>query len=182
MKVKKLVTVSMLGSLSFLLMMLDFPFPGFPPFLKIDFSDIPAVIAAIMFGPISGILVEFLKNGFHYLFTSSQTGVPIGQFANFLAGSMFVIPVALMFKKLNSTKGLVVGIGLGTLIMTIGMAIANYFVIFPLYAFFMNIPEMPIEKIVKIIMPFNMLKGLIVGMVFLMVYKRLSKWITTQVV
>ena len=44
----------MLSSIAYLLMMLDFPFPGLPPFLKIDFSDVPALIAAIIFGPIAG--------------------------------------------------------------------------------------------------------------------------------
>ena len=54
------------SSIAYLLMMLDFPFPGLPPFLKIDFSDVPALIAAIIFGPVAGIIVEAIKNILHY--------------------------------------------------------------------------------------------------------------------
>ena len=64
--VVQMVSVAMLSSIAYLLMMLDFPFPGLPPFLKIDFSDVPALIAAIIFSPIAGVIVEAIKNILHY--------------------------------------------------------------------------------------------------------------------
>lgn len=60
-KVKRLVVISMLSSISFVLMLLNFPFPGLPGYLKIDFSDIPAIIAILIYGPGAGIAVEALK-------------------------------------------------------------------------------------------------------------------------
>ena len=61
-KLKKFVAIGMFSSISYILMLLNFPFPGFPPYLNIDFSDIPALLAAIIFGPAAAILVELLKN------------------------------------------------------------------------------------------------------------------------
>ena len=91
-KIQKLVTIGMLGAIGYVLMMMNFPFPGFPPFLQIDFSDIPALIGAIIFGPIAGILVELLKNILDYIMTASDTGIPIGHFANFIGGVAFILP------------------------------------------------------------------------------------------
>ena len=66
--VVQMVSVAMLSSIAYLLMMLDFPFPGLPPFLKIDFSDVPALIAAIIFSPIAGVIVEAIKNILYSLY------------------------------------------------------------------------------------------------------------------
>ena len=64
--VKAMVSIGMLSSISYVLMLLNFPLPPFPKFLMVDFSDIPALIAALIFGPVAGILVEFLKNTLDY--------------------------------------------------------------------------------------------------------------------
>lgn len=104
-KVKKTVTLAMMGSISYLLMLLNFPFPGFPPFLNVDFSDIPALMAALIFGPMAGILVEFIKNLLDLVMTGTLTAVPVGHIANFIAGILFVLPTYYVFKKINSKKG-----------------------------------------------------------------------------
>ncbi len=67
MKVKKLVVISMLSSIAFVLMLLNFPFPGLPDYLKIDFSDVPAIIAILIYGPLAGIAVEAIKNVLQYI-------------------------------------------------------------------------------------------------------------------
>ena len=67
MNVRAYVSIGMLSSIAYLLMLLNFPLPLFPNFLFIDFSDIPALIAALIFGPIAGILVEFFKNVLNYI-------------------------------------------------------------------------------------------------------------------
>ncbi|MGG1478367.1 riboflavin transporter FmnP, partial [Bacillus subtilis] len=125
MKVKKLVVVSMLSSIAFVLMLLNFPFPGLPDYLKIDFSDVPAIIAILIYGPLAGIAVEAIKNVPQYIIQGSMAGVPVGQVANFIAGTLFILPTAFLFKKLNSAKGLAVSLLLGTAAMTILMSILN---------------------------------------------------------
>lgn len=71
MKVKKLVVISMLSSIAFVLMLLNFPFPGLPDYLKIDFSDVPAIIAILIYGPLAGIAVEAIKTFFNISFRAA---------------------------------------------------------------------------------------------------------------
>jgi riboflavin transporter len=183
-KVRKQVTVGMLSSIAYLLMMLNFPFPGFPKFLEIDFSDIPALIAAIVFGPSAGLMVEAIKNILHYLIQGSATGVPVGEISNFIAGSLFILPSAYMFRRFNNIKGLLVGLGIGTLLMTVIMSILNYYIIMPAYTLFLNMPAMSAEAtkqlVVAAILPFNILKGVIVTFLLLALMTKLKTWLTNQ--
>ncbi|WP_141231671.1 ECF transporter S component, partial [Niallia circulans] len=72
MNVRKYVLIGMMSSLAYVLMMLKFPIPPFPSYLKVDFSDIPALVAALILGPGAGILVELIKNILDYLITGSD--------------------------------------------------------------------------------------------------------------
>ena len=101
MKVKALVSIAMLSSIAYILMLLNFPIPPFPNFLKIDFSDIPALIGTLIFGPMAGVLIELFKNILDYFMTGSETGVPIGHFANFISGLVFILPTYYLYKKLK---------------------------------------------------------------------------------
>ncbi|MDV2687584.1 ECF transporter S component, partial [Alkalihalophilus lindianensis] len=56
-KIRAMVSIGMLSSIAYLLMLLNFPLPLFPNFLLVDFSDIPGLIATLIFGPVAGILV-----------------------------------------------------------------------------------------------------------------------------
>ncbi|OAS87431.1 MULTISPECIES: ECF transporter S component [Metabacillus] len=185
-KVRKHVTVGMLSSIAYLLMMLDFPFPGFPSFLQIDFSDVPALIAAIVFGPAAGLMVEAIKNILHYLIQGSATGVPVGEISNFIAGSLFILPSAYLFRRFKNLKGLLVGLAIGTLLMTVIMSILNYFVIMPAYTLFLNMPAMTSEAtrqlVVAAILPFNLIKGLIVTLLIIAIMSKMRTWLTNQLI
>ena len=52
MNVNYLVKTAILAAIAFLLMYLEFPLPIAPPWLKLDFSDLPAVIAGFSLGPV----------------------------------------------------------------------------------------------------------------------------------
>ena len=110
-KTRMLIAVAMLSSISFVLMLLAFPLPVLPAYLKVDFSDIPALIAAITMGPVAGILVAFLKNVLDWLFAGSPTGVPVGHMANFVTSILFITPVYLIYRKVTSSKGIMAGLG-----------------------------------------------------------------------
>ncbi|WP_243290097.1 ECF transporter S component [Bacillus sp. FJAT-47783] len=178
-KAFKLVFIGVLSSISFILMVLNFPLPGLPPYLKVDFSDIPAIIALIMFGPVAGIIVEAIKNILHFFIQSSATGVPIDQAANFIAGVFLIIPFSFIFKKMRSLKGAVIGLVVGTIFMTVGMALLNYFVILPAYTYFLNMPQMQSHDvkllIITGILPFNLIKGLLVTTLFYFLYHKLIR-------
>jgi len=176
----------MLGSLSFVLMLIKFPIPPFPSYLTVDFSDIPALIAALMFGPAAAVLVELIKNIIDYLVIGSEAGIPIGNFANFAAGIVFVLPTYYVFKRLNKKWGLAVSLIAGTVFMSVFMSILNYMAILPAYIILLGWDPMSNsalrQLVVAAILPFNIIKGMIITVIFLLVYSRLRGWIDRQAV
>ncbi|CAG9611731.1 Riboflavin transporter FmnP [Bacillus rhizoplanae] len=179
--VVQMMSVAMLSSIAYLLMMLDFPLPGLPPFLQIDFSDVPALIAAIIFGPISGVIVEGIKNVLYYSIQGDLTGVPVGEVANFVAGCLFILPASLLFRKHRTVKSLTTGLMFGTIMMTVIMSVLNYFIIFPAYTWFLGQPAMSNDAMRQIIvagiLPFNIIKGIIVTIIFVPLFSRLKVWV-----
>lgn len=178
-KLLKLIIVSLLGSISALLMLLDFPLPILPSYLKIDFSDVPALIAALIFSPIIGVAVEGIKN---VLYFTIGGGEPVGVIANFLTGIFFIVPVAVIYRKFKGVKSVVSGLVVGTIMMAVAMSVLNYFVILPVYATFMGMEDMSIESVKRSavlfgILPFNIIKGIVVSMLFVPLFIKMRSWI-----
>jgi riboflavin transporter FmnP len=173
MSVKAIVSIGMLSSIAYLLMLINFPLPPFPNFLFIDFSDIPA---SIIFGPVAGILVEFFKNVLNYVATGSATGIPVGHIANFLAGILFVLPTYFVYNKMKTRKGMTLALIVGTLIMAIMMSILNYLFILPAYTSLLQFPDMR-NLVVPAILPFNIIKGIMMSSIFMLLFIRMQSWI-----
>lgn len=182
--VKAMVSIGMLSSISYVLMLLNFPLPPFPKFLMVDFSDIPALIAALIFGPAAGILVELIKNILDYFMTGSETGIPVGHAANFAAGVLFILPAYYIYKSVKTNKGMTFALVAGTASMAILMSILNYYVFLPAYTLFLNMPAMSGPEtrqfIVAGILPFNFLKGILMSVVFMLIFTRMKTWIERQ--
>ena len=133
--VRALAVTGMLSALAFALMYLEFPIPLLmPPFIKMDLSDFPALIAAYCFGPLWGVCVCLIKNLIH-LFFSSTGGV--GELANFLLGALFVIPAGLVYKLKKSRKSALIGAIVGAVVMALGSLVTNNFIVYPVYYNFM---------------------------------------------
>jgi riboflavin transporter len=183
-KVKALVSISMLSSIAYILMLANFPIPPFPTFLKIDFSDLPALIGALIFGPLAGILVELIKNVLDYFMTGSETGVPVGHFANFVSGLLFILPTYYIYNKLKTKKGMTVALVIGTCLMSVIMSVLNYFILLPAYTFFLNMPVMSgpeiRQYIVAGILPFNLVKGVAMSIVFMLLFAKMGTWLNKQ--
>lgn len=178
-KVKKMVTIAMLSSIAYVLMLFQFPLPGLPPFLQVDFSDIPALIGGIIFGPVTGVVIVLFKNILHALISGTST-LGIGETANFLAGALYIVPVVYMYRKYHSMKALSVGLAAGTVVMTLGMGVLNYFVFLPAYAAFLNY-ELPNSIILAGIVPFNLIKGLMVSGVFMLLFQNIKVWMSRRI-
>ena len=85
--IRGIAVSAVMGALGFVLMLLEFPLPFIiPSFIKLDFSEIPAIITAFAFGPQYGILVCLLKNLLHLFVTTSAGG---GELSTFLLGAVF---------------------------------------------------------------------------------------------
>ena len=177
-KLVKLIILALLGTISLVLFFLNFPLPFLPPYLKIDFSEVPALIAAFIFSPIAGVIVIGVKN-LLYLAVSGA-GDPIGVIANFLAGVMFVVPVAFLYHKYKGVKSIVSGLISGTVIMALGMSVLNYLFILPAYGWFMGWEMTEQVKWISVIagvLPFNAIKGIIVGLLFVPLFIKMRSWI-----
>ncbi len=188
MKINKMVKTALLGAIAGVLMIVEFPIPIFPTFLKMDFSDIPAIIAAIVLGPIYGIIVEFIKVMINFFINGTVTA-GVGELANFLIGVSIVLPVGLIFKKYKSYKSTVLGCLASTGSMIVVAGVLNYFVLIPVYAKAFNMKFMDfvnaakalpvmgqyfnkeIDLILFGIVPFNALKGIALTIFMVLLYK-----------
>ena len=180
-KLRSFVTVGMLSGISFILMLLNFPLPWFPAFLQIDFSDVPALIATITMGPVAGILVELVKNVLDWVYTGAPEGIPVGHLANFVTGILFIFPAYFVYKKFPSIKGLMAGLIVSTIVMSIGMAALNYVAFLPMYTYLLGMPKFDMyETVVLGILPFNIVKGILMVVVITMLYRTMRVWIENQ--
>ncbi|EUJ43701.1 ECF transporter S component [Listeria riparia] len=176
---KAFVSIAVLGAVAFVIMLIQFPLLPSAPFLKLDFSDIPAAIGGLLFGPLAIILIEFVKNVLEYLVTGSFVGVPVGELTNFLSGICFVLPIYYVFRYARSTKAMILGVGIGTVTLTVVISLLNYFVVLPFYITVGGLPAGTniAALVTTAIIPFNLLKGVVVGAVFILVYGRMRSWI-----
>lgn len=185
---KNMVKISVLGVISVVLMIFDISSWFAPPFLKLDIADLPSLIGAFAMGPMAGVIVQLLKNILHVLVEGSITG-GVGELSNFLVGSIFAYTAGYIYYKKKNFKNAVIGLVVGVVTMTVFATLSNYFVIFPLYA---KIFGWPMEKLVGMgsavnrfvvdyktlilfaVVPFNILKGIVVSSVTLLLYKKVS--------
>ncbi len=184
----KTIKISLLSAIALVLMFFEIPLPIFPSFLQIDLSDLPALLGTFALGPVSGILIELFKIVLHIVFKGTQTGF-VGEFANFVVGSIFVATAGIIYKKRKSKKTAILGLISGTVIMSLCASVLNYTILLPLYA---KIFKAPIEAFVAMaaainpniktvkdlvllsILPFNLLKGIVISVVTIPVYKSVS--------
>lgn len=92
----------MLTALAVALQFIEFPIPIMPPFIKLDFSDLPALVGAVMFGPLAGVVIQLLKNIIHF---ASSNSMFIGEISNFFLGATFAGTAGLIYKALTGTQG-----------------------------------------------------------------------------
>jgi riboflavin transporter len=186
--VKTLTKIAALSAVAGVLMLVEMPLWFAPNFYKLDLSEIPVLIGAFAMGPIAGIVIEFIKILLNFVLNGTVTG-GVGELANFLIGCSFIIPAGLIYKHHKSSKTAVIGMAVGTLTLTVIGAILNYYLLLPVYA---KVFGMPIQAFIDMgsvlnpliidlksfilyaVVPFNILKGVVVSAITLLVYKRIS--------
>lgn len=173
-KLQLMVKIGMLSALAFIIMFFEFPLLPTAPYLKMDLSDIPAIVGAFAFGPLAGVIIELIKNLLHFI-TKTQTG-GIGELANFATGAALVIAAGLIYLRNKNKTNAIIGLAVGTVIMSVVMCFANYYILLPLYmpALFEGPKTVIINLILTTVLPFNILKGIILSVITVVVYKRLS--------
>lgn len=192
--VKKLTTVAMLTALAVGLQFIEIPIPIMPAFIKLDFSDLPELVGAFMFGPLAGVLIALLKNVIH--FAVSDSGF-IGEISNFVIGAFFAGASGLVYKllmKKNASvkKGAVCAViagAAGALVSGIVAFPLNLYVIYPLYYNVMGMKQEAILAMYQVILPsmksiaqsiivfnvpYTIVKNLLSVIITAMIYKPLA--------
>lgn len=184
--VRKIAVTAMLAALSTVLMFLSFPVPTLiPSFVKMDFSELPALVAAFVISPWAGAAVCLVKNLINALFTTTGG---IGEVCNFLLGVMMVVPAGLIYKYKKTRTGALIACLTGCVIMAGASILINYYISYPVY-FNIFAPEETILDLYRLInpnvgnlwdaliwfnAPFTFVKGVLVSAITFVIYKPLS--------
>lgn len=185
--VRALTVTAIMGALGTVLMALEFPIPALiPPFIKLDFSELPALITSFAYGPFWGILVCLLKNVIHVFFGATRG---VGEISNFILGSVFVGIAGLIYKKHKDKKGALISCLIGSAAMAVISVFTNYFIVYPLYSKVLGTPMEAIigmysailpsadnlwKALIIFNLPFTFVKGLIDSIFCFLIYKRIS--------
>ncbi|MFA9465891.1 MAG: ECF transporter S component [Velocimicrobium sp.] len=179
---KQMVMLALLSALSYVLMLLPFPVK-FLGFLELEFSDVPAIIASLVYGPLAGVVVEFIKNAIKAMTATSTGG--IGELANFVIITGYILPLSFLFQKLKGKHKALISFVFAIIGFVIAGIVVNYFVTVPLYAkLFGGIDVVvgaasatvpAIKDIATIVIlgitPFNIVKGIIISITGYFAYK-----------
>ena len=183
-KIRFLTVTGILSAVSAILMMLSFSVPFMPSFIKMDFSELPALIAAYSMGPLSGVLVCLIKNLINLPMTTTGG---VGELSNFVLGACLVLPAGLLYRYRKNRRIALLGAVVGSLTMALVSLPSNYFVMYPFYTRFL-----PLDKIIAMYqaifpgvdgllscllifnVPYTFLKGMIDTLLTFVLYKRIS--------
>lgn len=188
--VQQLVITAMLAAIAGVLMSFEFSVPMMPPFYKVDFSDVPTVIALFAVGPYSAVCVEVIKILIK-LITVGTNSMYVGELANLLGIFLFIFPTWAIYKKLGQTrKAGLIALGTNVPIRIIFSCFLNACVTLPLYAKAMGLSLDAVVQIVGAVnpsitnlttfivlatIPFNLLKVLLNYIIGYFVFDKLRQ-------
>lgn len=187
MNVRTMAQIGMLGAVAMVLMFFEIPLWFAPPFYKIDLSELPVLIGCFAMGPVAGVLIELVKI-LLYVVVHGTTTAGVGDIANFLIGCSFIVPAGLIYRRMMTKKGALIGMTVGIVVMTVLGCVLNAYVLLPFYATAFG---MPMDALVQMgtavnasikdvfgfvmlaVVPFNILKGILVSALTLALYKNI---------
>ncbi len=186
--IRTMVQVGMLSAIATVLMLFEIPLPFAPSFYEIDFSEVPVLIGCFTMGPLAGAANEMVKILLNFLINGTVTA-GVGEIANFLIGCALCVPAGLIYKRQGTRKGALIGMAVGTGMMVIVGCVINAYVLLPVYA---KAFQMPLDALIGMgtavnpnitglstfvifaVAPFNLLKGVLVSVIVLVIYKKIS--------
>ncbi len=196
---KQMVVISLFAALSYVLQLVHLPYKHLG-FLEFEFSDIPAIIATLQYGPMAGLVIELIKNLIKAL--TASTTAWVGEITNFFISAAYLLPIGILYKLKNknyyrenagkskawNSVYMIFIFCVGVLTMAITGALLNYFVMVPLYAKFFGGMDsvigfaaagMPVIKdlgslVLLGITPFNIVKGITISVIGYYTYRLLK--------
>lgn len=187
---RRITIVAVCGAIAAVLHMLDFALPFLAPsFYKLDFSEVPVLLCGMFLGPSATVACEAVKIILKLLFKSTSTAF-VGDFANFVVGCSLVLPATIIYHTRKSLKSALIGMAVGTVILTVFGSAFNAIYLLPKFA---ELYGMPLEKIIGMgtainpvisnvstfvllaVAPLNLVKGIAVSILTLLLYKRVAR-------
>ena len=168
---KQLVTMALMCAISILLSFIEFPIMPAASFLKLDVALVPSAVVGFSFGAGPGVLVGIVSAVAH----GAITGNWVGCLMNIIVACAFIIPSSAIYKRNRTFKGAVIGLVVATVCLVVGAIVANL-IVDPI---FYGMPfDVVAGLIVPAILPFNIIKGMVVSLLTALVYKSISNLIT----
>ena len=180
--------IAMFSAIAAVLMLIEIPLFFAPSFYEIDLSEIPILICTFYLGPVAGVVCEFLKILLKLMIKGTSTAY-VGDFANFFVGCALVLPASIIYHAKKTRKMAIIGLITGTAVMTIFGSFFNAVYMLPKFS---QLFGMPMDVIIGMgtavngainsvstlvlfaVVPFNLLKGVLVSFLTLLLYKRVE--------
>lgn len=187
---RKTAVIGMFSAIAAILMLFEFPLPFAPAFYELDFSELPILVGTFAFGPVAGVMMEFVKILLKLLFKGTSTAF-VGDLANFAVGCSFILPASVVYSFRKNKKSAVIACVAGTLCITVFGTAFNAVYLLPAFSRLYGIPldsllAMGMEAnglvkegsivsfVVACVAPMNLIKGASVSLVTMLIYKPLS--------
>lgn len=187
---RKVAMIGMFSAIAAILFLFEFPLPFAPSFYKLDFSELPVLIGGFAFGPVAGVMIELIKVLLKLCIKGTTTAF-VGDLANFAVGCSFVLPASAIYAFHKSRRSAVISCVSGTMVMTVFGTAFNAVYLLPAFA---KLYGMPLETILQMgaavnplvqegsivsfvaacVAPLNLIKGSLVSVITMFVYKPLS--------
>ena len=185
---RKVAVIGVFSAISGVLMLFEIPVVFAPSFYKFDFSELPALIGAFAYGPVAGVMIEFVKIIVKLILKGTSTAF-VGELANFIVGCSLVLPASIIYAMNKTRKTAIAACITGTICMTIVGSMFNAIYLLPKFA---EMFGMPLEAIVEMgtavnphitsvstlvlmaVVPLNLIKGGVISLITILIYKKIS--------
>jgi len=186
---KYIAICGMMGALAGILMLFEIPLVFLAPnFYKLDFSELPVMIGGMYLGPVSAVVIELVKILVHLVLKGTSTAF-VGEFANFAVGCSLVLPAVIIYHTKKTRGRALIGLGVGTVVITVFGTLFNALYLLPAFS---KLYGMPLDAIIGMgtaihpsinnimsfvvlcVAPLNLIKGLVISLLTILLYKRLS--------
>ena len=191
---RKVAMIGMFSAIAGILMILEIPMPFAPAFYKIDASELPVLICGFAFGPVAGVLTEFVKIVIKLFIKPTSTAF-VGELANFCVGCSMILPATIIYHAKKKKATAIIGCVAGTIVMTIFGTLFNAVYLLPTFAVMYG---MPLDALIGMgtalnanvtdvftfvafcVAPLNLIKGGAVSLLTFVLYKPLSPILKTS--
>ena len=187
---RRITIIAICGAIAAVLHMLDFPLLFLAPeFYKLDFSELPVMLCGFYLGPSAAVFCEVVKILLKLLLKGTSTAY-VGDFANFVVGCSLVLPAVILYHTKKSRASALWGSIAGTLTLTVFGSLFNAVYLLPKFSELYGIPLDAIigmgskinsgisdilTFVVLAVAPLNLIKGLMISVLTLLLYKKVAR-------